>query len=382
MSGNVPFGLEMGEPEDVGADGRVPVLRPRPRHHRPDLHGERRPRRGVEPAGRGTRDAQGRPVDASTSSRPGSARSARSRCRSSPRWRNAKRRGEARRQAEPVTHARATPPCGSACGRASPRSRSSPATTTQRSFPAAGWCARRCGTAATSTSRGRARSRSSRGQHDRGAARPSLGEPARTTGLPRRPARVDLTGDRPADRSERSPDSRQPPRRAVRGRARAHEPARRAAASPGSTTDRGPTSSRAFPFPHVSPSTPGSTSASSGSRPRSSRPVAPRCRSRSAGTPYLRLPDAPRREWELRWPACDRVPVDERVLPTGELVGQPAERAALGSRTFDDHYALGTDRRFSLSRRTAQGRAAVRPDLPVRAALRARRAATSPRSNR
>jgi galactose mutarotase-like enzyme len=65
--------------------------------------------------------------------------------------------------------------------------------------------------------------------------------------------------------------------------------------------------------------------------------------------PYLRVPDAPRRAWKLRWPACERVLVDERVLPTGERVVQPAERAALGSRTFDDHYALGADRRFSLS---------------------------------
>jgi aldose 1-epimerase len=65
--------------------------------------------------------------------------------------------------------------------------------------------------------------------------------------------------------------------------------------------------------------------------------------------PYLQVPGARRRAWKLRWPACDRVLVDERVLPTGELVKQPAEHAALGARTFDDHYALGTDRRFSLS---------------------------------
>jgi aldose 1-epimerase len=65
--------------------------------------------------------------------------------------------------------------------------------------------------------------------------------------------------------------------------------------------------------------------------------------------PYLRIPDAPRREWVLRWPACERMPVDERVLPTGERVMQAAERGPLGHRTFDDHYALGRDRRFSLS---------------------------------
>jgi len=65
--------------------------------------------------------------------------------------------------------------------------------------------------------------------------------------------------------------------------------------------------------------------------------------------PYLQIPGAPRRAWKLRWPACERVLVDQRVLPTGELVAQPAERVELGARTFDDHYALGTDRRFSLA---------------------------------
>ena len=65
--------------------------------------------------------------------------------------------------------------------------------------------------------------------------------------------------------------------------------------------------------------------------------------------PYLRVPGAPRRAWVLRWPACERVLVDERVIPTGDLVAQPAERRELGGRTFDDHYRLGADRRFSLA---------------------------------
>lgn len=65
--------------------------------------------------------------------------------------------------------------------------------------------------------------------------------------------------------------------------------------------------------------------------------------------PYLCLPDAPRRDWKLRWPACERVLVDERVLPTGELESQPAQDAPLANRTFDDHYTLGADRRFSLA---------------------------------
>jgi aldose 1-epimerase len=70
--------------------------------------------------------------------------------------------------------------------------------------------------------------------------------------------------------------------------------------------------------------------------------------------PYLQVPEAPRRDWVLRWPACEHVLVDERVLPTGVVVDQPAARAALAARTFDDHYALGRDRRFSLAARGRQ----------------------------
>jgi galactose mutarotase-like enzyme len=65
--------------------------------------------------------------------------------------------------------------------------------------------------------------------------------------------------------------------------------------------------------------------------------------------PYLRVPDAPRHTWKLRWPACERALVDGRVLPTGELVAQAADHSELASRTFDDHYRLGRDRRFSLT---------------------------------
>jgi aldose 1-epimerase len=64
--------------------------------------------------------------------------------------------------------------------------------------------------------------------------------------------------------------------------------------------------------------------------------------------PFLQVPEAPRRDWLLRWPACERLPVDDHVIPTGERVKQPAERAVLASRTFDDHYALGADRKFAL----------------------------------
>jgi galactose mutarotase-like enzyme len=70
--------------------------------------------------------------------------------------------------------------------------------------------------------------------------------------------------------------------------------------------------------------------------------------------PYVKLPRGPRKEWELRWPACDHVEVDKNIMPTGARTPQPAQRAPIAARTFDDHYALGRDRRFSIA---AEGRA-------------------------
>jgi galactose mutarotase-like enzyme len=67
--------------------------------------------------------------------------------------------------------------------------------------------------------------------------------------------------------------------------------------------------------------------------------------------PFVRIPGVPKRHWRLRWPACERLLVDERVLPTGARIAQPAENEPLGARTFDDHYALGRDRRFALAAR-------------------------------
>jgi galactose mutarotase-like enzyme len=64
--------------------------------------------------------------------------------------------------------------------------------------------------------------------------------------------------------------------------------------------------------------------------------------------PFVQIPGAPRATWNLRWPRCERLLVDDRIIPTGERVTQPAENDPLADRTFDDHYALGTDRRFAL----------------------------------
>ena len=65
--------------------------------------------------------------------------------------------------------------------------------------------------------------------------------------------------------------------------------------------------------------------------------------------PFVQLPNAPRAEWELRWPECEHVEVDARIIPTGKRTPQAAQREAIADRTFDDHYALGADRTFAIS---------------------------------
>jgi aldose 1-epimerase len=106
---------------------------------------------------------------------------------------------------------------------------------------------------------------------------------------------------------------------------------------------------RAFPFPHVVTidarlDAGRGLTIVTGVEPTAGRPVPV-----SFGWhPFVRLPNAPRREWELRWPACEHIEVDDRVLPTGARTPQAAERAPIGARTFDDHYALGRVRRFAI----------------------------------
>jgi aldose 1-epimerase len=72
--------------------------------------------------------------------------------------------------------------------------------------------------------------------------------------------------------------------------------------------------------------------------------------------PFVQLPNAPRAEWELRWPACDHIEVDDRVIPTGVRTNQAAQREPIGGRTFDDHYALGSDRTFAIAAGSAKNR--------------------------
>jgi aldose 1-epimerase len=64
--------------------------------------------------------------------------------------------------------------------------------------------------------------------------------------------------------------------------------------------------------------------------------------------PYLRV-GGPRREWRLELPARTHLALDPGGLPTGAVEAERAERALVGSRTFDDLYALGTRRRLALT---------------------------------
>ena len=64
--------------------------------------------------------------------------------------------------------------------------------------------------------------------------------------------------------------------------------------------------------------------------------------------PYLRVP-GPRRAWRLRLPAREHIVLSKRQIPTGNRRPQPAEDDAVGDRTLDDAYAVGSDRRFALT---------------------------------
>ena len=63
--------------------------------------------------------------------------------------------------------------------------------------------------------------------------------------------------------------------------------------------------------------------------------------------PYLRLPDASRRLWRLRMPKRRHLELDPLGIPTGAATDEAAEADAIGTRTFDDLYALGRDHRLA-----------------------------------
>jgi aldose 1-epimerase len=56
--------------------------------------------------------------------------------------------------------------------------------------------------------------------------------------------------------------------------------------------------------------------------------------------PYLRVPGAPRTEWEIELPVDQRLVVDENLIPTGELEAPEFSRGSLGDRSLDDGYTL------------------------------------------
>jgi galactose mutarotase-like enzyme len=64
--------------------------------------------------------------------------------------------------------------------------------------------------------------------------------------------------------------------------------------------------------------------------------------------PYLRVPGARRSALRLVLPVRRHLELDERGIPTGRGRRVDGESDPLGSRTFDDLYALGRDRRLAL----------------------------------
>jgi galactose mutarotase-like enzyme len=110
-----------------------------------------------------------------------------------------------------------------------------------------------------------------------------------------------------------------------------------------------PERSAAFPFPHIATVDARLTARGL----RITTEIEPTGRARIPISfcwhPYLRLPEGSRRDWVLRWPACEHVEVDERTIPTGTRVPQRTQRAPIAGRLYDDHYALGADHRFSIS---------------------------------
>jgi aldose 1-epimerase len=54
--------------------------------------------------------------------------------------------------------------------------------------------------------------------------------------------------------------------------------------------------------------------------------------------PYLRVPDAARRDWIIETPPLRHLSLDERGLPTGAATAQPAKAEPLGDNAFDDAY--------------------------------------------
>jgi galactose mutarotase-like enzyme len=64
--------------------------------------------------------------------------------------------------------------------------------------------------------------------------------------------------------------------------------------------------------------------------------------------PYLRLPQGRRSSWRLLLPEREHLELDDRSIPTGRRVQEASEHDRIGSRTFDDLYALGDAREHGI----------------------------------
>ena len=65
--------------------------------------------------------------------------------------------------------------------------------------------------------------------------------------------------------------------------------------------------------------------------------------------PYFTLPDVDRARIRLGLPARHRLVVDDRGLPTGEEVAEPASITRIADRLFDDGHRLGRERQVLLA---------------------------------
>jgi aldose 1-epimerase len=60
--------------------------------------------------------------------------------------------------------------------------------------------------------------------------------------------------------------------------------------------------------------------------------------------PYFRLPGLDRADWEVEIPVTERLPLDQRMLPTSEPEPVEVAPGPLGRRTFDDEYVAPRER--------------------------------------
>jgi aldose 1-epimerase len=65
--------------------------------------------------------------------------------------------------------------------------------------------------------------------------------------------------------------------------------------------------------------------------------------------PYFCIPGVGRERLKVGLPARHRLVLDDRMLPTGEEVAEPAEIVRLADHAFDDGYRLGRERQLLLS---------------------------------